>query len=82
VVWTAVDCSPCVVISPVDGVTPQGVIADQRQWSVQECATVFARSISDLQADLASRGDGGMLVWDKVLTQHPISFFLILLMYL
>ncbi|XP_052815276.1 SUMO-activating enzyme subunit 2-like [Mya arenaria] len=49
----------------VDGARPQGVIQDQRQWSMQECADVFARSIDALKGDLAGQGDGGMLVWDK-----------------
>ncbi|WAR13204.1 SAE2-like protein [Mya arenaria] len=43
----------------------KGVIQDQRQWSMQECADVFARSIDALKGDLAGQGDGGMLVWDK-----------------
>ncbi|XP_052232041.1 SUMO-activating enzyme subunit 2-like isoform X1 [Dreissena polymorpha] len=49
----------------VDGVVPKDTIQDQRQWSVQECANVFSRSIRILQGQLAEREDGGMLVWDK-----------------
>jgi len=44
---------------------PTGVSRDQQTWSQQECIKVFAESIEALKADLQSRGDGGMLVWDK-----------------
>ncbi|ELT98683.1 hypothetical protein CAPTEDRAFT_219156 [Capitella teleta] len=40
-------------------------LQDQRIWSMSECALMFGKSISQLKADLAARGDGGMLVWDK-----------------
>jgi len=38
---------------------------DQRVWSAHECAEVFASCLSALKTDLQSRGDGGVLVWDK-----------------
>ncbi|KAK6983770.1 SUMO-activating enzyme subunit 2 [Biomphalaria glabrata] len=42
-----------------------GVMRDQRVWSVQECADIFAQSLAALKQDLYSKGDGGTLVWDK-----------------
>ena len=39
---------------------------DQRLWSVQECADVFAESLTHLKKDLEKQGEGGILVWDKV----------------
>ncbi|XP_053402839.1 SUMO-activating enzyme subunit 2-like [Mercenaria mercenaria] len=49
----------------VDKAATQGTIHDQRQWSIQECADIFAKSLDTLKTDLAKQGDGGMLVWDK-----------------
>ena len=39
---------------------------DQRLWSVQECADIFAESLNSLSKDLVNQGEGGILVWDKV----------------
>ena len=39
---------------------------DQRLWSVQECADIFAESLNSLSKDLMNQGEGGILVWDKV----------------
>ncbi|KAL4235425.1 E1 ubiquitin-activating protein uba2 [Mactra antiquata] len=49
----------------VDGVEVQDTIRDQTQWSIQQCADVFAKSLNNLKQDLAKQGDDGMLVWDK-----------------
>jgi len=42
-----------------------GVSRDQVTWTLEQCIKVFAESVDNLKADLKSRGDGGMLVWDK-----------------
>jgi len=42
-----------------------GIGRDQVTWSLEECIKVFAESVDALKADLKSRGEGGMLVWDK-----------------
>ncbi|KAL3858925.1 hypothetical protein ACJMK2_009174 [Sinanodonta woodiana] len=49
----------------VPATTHQVAICDQRLWSVQECADVFAKSLSSLKEELIKQGEGGMLVWDK-----------------
>lgn len=59
---------------PVEGTVPQGTIRDQRQWSIQECADVFAKSLDTLKTDLNKQGDGGMLVWDKVIDHCCLLF--------
>ncbi|BFZ19816.1 hypothetical protein BsWGS_22855 [Bradybaena similaris] len=46
---------------------------DQRVWSVQECADVFTQCLTALKADLASRGEDGILIWDKD-DQHAMDF--------
>jgi ubiquitin-like 1-activating enzyme E1 B len=42
-------------------------LQDQRVWTMKECAQAFEQSITQLKADLAAQGEGGMLVWDKVI---------------
>lgn len=42
-----------------------GIGRDQITWTLDQCIKVFAESVDALKADLKSRGDGGMLVWDK-----------------
>lgn len=51
-----------------------GVLRDQKLWGIKECADVFAECLESLKKDLATQGDGGVLVWDKV----KKSLFLIL----
>ncbi|CAL1542022.1 unnamed protein product [Lymnaea stagnalis] len=46
---------------------------DQRVWSVQECADAFTQCLSALKNDLNSRGENGMLVWDKD-DHHAMDF--------
>ncbi|XP_019638245.1 PREDICTED: SUMO-activating enzyme subunit 2-like [Branchiostoma belcheri] len=40
-------------------------IQDQQLWSIRRCAAVFRDSIEQLKEQLAARGDGAELVWDK-----------------
>ncbi|KPJ02113.1 SUMO-activating enzyme subunit 2 [Papilio xuthus] len=40
-------------------------LPDQRVWSVNECAEVFAASCQALQTELKGRPEGDHLVWDK-----------------
>ncbi|XP_012940030.1 SUMO-activating enzyme subunit 2 [Aplysia californica] len=49
------------------------VMRDQRLWSVHECAEIFTRCLASLKADLAARGEDGVLVWDKD-DQHAMDF--------
>jgi len=42
-----------------------GIGRDQVTWTLEQCIKVFAESVDALKADLKSRGEGGMLVWDK-----------------
>jgi len=44
---------------------PSSISRDQVTWTLQQCIKVFSESVDSLKADLKSRGDGGMLVWDK-----------------
>ncbi len=48
------------------GDAQQGVIHDQRVWSIKECGQVFEKSITSLKSELSKQGDGGLLIWDKV----------------
>ncbi|KAK7114229.1 hypothetical protein V1264_000319 [Littorina saxatilis] len=50
---------------PSDTDGNSSAIRDQRQWSVKECANVFSDCLGQLKKELATQGDGGMLVWDK-----------------
>lgn len=49
------------------GEETEGGIRDQKVWSVAECAQVLETSVNRLKEDLSKQGDGGMLVWDKVI---------------
>ena len=50
---------------------------DQRLWSVQECADIFATSLNSLKADLEKQGDNGILVWDKVRLSGNFMYFFV-----
>ncbi|XP_025076344.1 SUMO-activating enzyme subunit 2-like isoform X2 [Pomacea canaliculata] len=48
-----------------DMTSNSGVLRDQKLWGIKECADVFAECLESLKKDLATQGDGGVLVWDK-----------------
>ncbi|XP_076469784.1 SUMO-activating enzyme subunit 2-like [Babylonia areolata] len=50
---------------PADTDSDSSAMRDQRQWSVKECADVFGQCLGTLKQELATQGEGGMLVWDK-----------------
>ena len=52
--------------SEVSSDSPTPGIRDQKVWSITECRDVLEHSLRTLAADLNKRGQGGMLVWDKV----------------
>lgn len=46
---------------------------DQKIWTVEECAKVFATSIDALKGDFKKLADGDHLVWDKD-DKHAMDF--------
>ena len=60
-----------------DSGSPTSCMRDQRLWSVQECADIFATSLNSLKADLEKEGDNGILVWDKVHLSGNSMYFLL-----